>query len=164
MFFSPLADEAPPATCDACWLPGGYPELHAGTLSRATRFLDGLRAFAVHAPVHGECGGYMTLGRALVDAEGTSHAMAGLLGHVTSYARRQLHIGYRDATLLADGALGAAGRRFRGHEFHYATILQEGDACPLFATRDVIERELGNAGLRRGRVAGSFIHLIDLAC
>jgi cobyrinic acid a,c-diamide synthase len=44
--FSPLADEPPPEDCDACWLPGGYPELHAGAIAGADRFLAGLRAFA----------------------------------------------------------------------------------------------------------------------
>ena len=60
--FSPLADEPPPANCDTCWLPGGYPELHAGALSSATRFREGLRQFAETRPVHGECGGFMLLG------------------------------------------------------------------------------------------------------
>ena len=41
--FSPLADEAPDATADAVWLPGGYPELHAGTLASANVFRAGLR-------------------------------------------------------------------------------------------------------------------------
>ncbi|WP_288588699.1 cobyrinate a,c-diamide synthase, partial [uncultured Methylobacterium sp.] len=93
--FSPLADEAPPAGCDACWLPGGYPELHAGRIAAASRFLDGLHTFAGTRPVHGECGGYMVLGESLEDAEGATHRMAGLLPVATSYARRRLHLGYR---------------------------------------------------------------------
>ncbi len=56
--FSPLADEAPDASADVCWLPGGYPELHAGTIAVNARFRSGLRAFADTRPVHGECGGY----------------------------------------------------------------------------------------------------------
>src|SRR5262249_10100090 len=44
--FSPLADQAPPSDSDVVWLPGGYPELHAGTLASAHRFHAGLRAFA----------------------------------------------------------------------------------------------------------------------
>src|SRR5262249_18777007 len=63
--FSPLADEPPPDDCDACWLPGGYPELHAGALANARRFQEGLRRFAASRPVHGECGGYMVLGEGL---------------------------------------------------------------------------------------------------
>ncbi|MDT8267243.1 cobyrinic acid a,c-diamide synthase, partial [Roseomonas sp. DSM 102946] len=71
--FSPLADEAPPEGCDACWLPGGYPELHAPALAAATRFREGLRRFAGAHPVHGECGGFMVLGEALQDAAGAWH-------------------------------------------------------------------------------------------
>jgi len=60
--FSPLADEGPSASADAIWLPGGYPELHAGRLASNTGFLKGVRSFAESKPVHGECGGYMVLG------------------------------------------------------------------------------------------------------
>ncbi|MGH6853236.1 MAG: cobyrinate a,c-diamide synthase, partial [Methylocella sp.] len=62
-FFSPLANEPPPGNCDLCWLPGGYPELHAGLIAGAERFLAGLRKFAETRPIHGECGGYMVLGQ-----------------------------------------------------------------------------------------------------
>src|SRR5262245_23813721 len=65
--FSPLADEPPPASCDCCWLPGGYPELHAGALAGAQQFRSGLAQFAATRPVHGECGGYMVLGEGLED-------------------------------------------------------------------------------------------------
>ena len=160
--FSPLADEAPPSACDACWLPGGYPELHAGTLAGAKTFLEGVRAFAVTRPVHGECGGYMVLGESLEDADGATHAMAGLLPVATSYARRRIHLGYRVATLLADGMLGRAGARLVGHEFHYARELTEapGEAQALAQVTDAEGVALGLAGHRRGRVSGSFFHLI----
>ncbi|TAN73049.1 MAG: cobyrinate a,c-diamide synthase [Magnetospirillum sp.] len=159
--FSPLADQAPDPAADAVYLPGGYPELHAGRLAAATTFLAGLRAAAGRgAAVLGECGGYMVLGNALVDADGTAHAMAGLLGLETSFAQRRLHLGYRGATLRHAGALGQAGDGFHGHEFHYATILAE-QGEPLFATTDAAGDALGTCGLTAGRVAGSFIHLID---
>ncbi len=96
-FFSPLANEAPPDDCDMCWLPGGYPELHAGRLAQARGFLNGLRRFAETRWVHGECGGYMVLGQSLIDAQGAVHAMAGLLDLETSFAKRKLHLGYRQA-------------------------------------------------------------------
>ncbi|GJE25624.1 cobyrinate a,c-diamide synthase [Methylobacterium organophilum] len=160
--FSPLADEGPDPGCDLCWLPGGYPELHAGRLAAATRFLDGLRAFARSRPVHGECGGYMVLGESLEDAEGTLHPMAGLLPVATSYAKRRLHLGYRVARLLEDGVLGPAGARLVGHEFHYAA---ETSPAPdarsgLAAVADAEGTPLGHAGHRRGLVTGSFFHLI----
>jgi cobyrinic acid a,c-diamide synthase len=158
--FSPLAGEAPPEDCDSCWLPGGYPELHAGTLANATRFKDGLKAFAASRPVHGECGGYMVLGEGLVDADGTRHAMVHLLSHATSFAERRLHLGYRAATLLQDCPLGPAGTRLRGHEFHYATLVEPGADAPLADLLDAEGKALGPSGGRRGRVTGTFFHAI----
>jgi cobyrinic acid a,c-diamide synthase len=160
--FSPLADEPPPSDTDVCWLPGGYPELHAGRLAGNARFLDGLRAFAAGRPVHGECGGHMVLGAGLVDAEGGHHAMAGLLGHTTSFAKRRLHLGYRRAVLAGDTVLGPAGTAFRGHEFHYASVTEAGRDEPLFAVTDANGTVVADgSGGRRGTVTGSFFHLID---
>jgi len=162
--FSTIADVPPPEGCDACWLPGGYPELHAGRLAAATAFRTGLVRFAGTRPVHGECGGYMVLGEALIDAAGVAHAMAGLLGHVTSYAKRRLHLGYREARLLdgAEGGLwpGAAGSVIRGHEFHYASVVEPGRDRPLAELRDAAGASLGPAGGVRGHVSGSFFHAI----
>ena len=160
--FSPLADEAPPEDCDTCWLPGGYPELHAGQLAAASRFLDGLRAFAATRPVHGECGGYMVLGRTLEDADGTTHAMAGLLPVATSYRKRKLHLGYRVARLCSDGPLGRRGARVVGHEFHYASELSPAaaEADALARVTDAEGTDQGLAGHRVGYVGGSFFHLI----
>ncbi|MGJ0510648.1 MAG: cobyrinate a,c-diamide synthase [Methylocystis sp.] len=159
VFFSPLADEAPPEDCDLCWLPGGYPELHAGRLSQARNFLDGLREFARTRPVHGECGGYMVLGRVLIDAAGEGRHMAGLLDLETSFASRKLHLGYRTARLAADHCLGHRGDTLRGHEFHYATIIREaGD--PFALARDAYTEAEVPAGLRQGHVSGSFFHVI----
>lgn len=160
--FSPLADEVPDPSCDVCWLPGGYPELHAGQLAAAEQFRQGLAAFATTRPVHGECGGFMVLGEALEDAQGTSHRMMGLLGHVTSFARRKLNLGYREATMLAPSMLGQAGAILRGHEFHYATVLHAGADAPLAHLRAGDGTDLGPCGGRRGGVSGSFFHV--LAC
>ncbi len=158
--FSPLADAAPDPSCDACWLPGGYPELHAGRLAAAARFRDGLGRFAATRPVHGECGGFMVLGRALEDADGVTHAMTGLLGHVTSFARRRMNLGYRRARLMADAPIGRAGASIRGHEFHYARVIEPGRDAPLAELFDGQGAALGAAGARRGRVTGAFFHAI----
>lgn len=160
--FSPLANEAPDPSCDVCWLPGGYPELHAGRLAAAEHFRQGLASFAQTRPVHGECGGFMVLGEALEDAQGTRHRMTGLLGHVTSFARRKLNLGYREATLLSPSVLGQAGTPLRGHEFHYATVVEAGADAPLAHLRAGDGTDLGSCGGRRGVVSGSFFHV--LAC
>jgi cobyrinic acid a,c-diamide synthase len=161
--FSPLADEAPPRDCDACWLPGGYPELHAGRLAAARRFHDGLAAFAETRAVHGECGGHMVLGQWLEDADGVRHRMTGLLGHATSFAKRRLTLGYREARLLADSAIGRKGSVVSGHEFHYSTMAEAGDDPPLAMLADASGASLGAAGGRRGHVTGSWFHAIARA-
>ena len=158
--FSPLADEPPPSNCDVCWLPGGYPELHAGQLAAAARFREGLRRFAETRPAHGECGGYMVMGQSLTDASGVVHPMAGLIGVETSFAKRRMTLGYREARLATDCALGAAGAVLRGHEFHYATIIASGADEPFAFVRDVYGAPEAPAGSRRGRATGSFFHLI----
>ncbi len=160
MFFSPLNDEAPPVDCDSCWLPGGYPELHAGRLASALRFKAGLAAFAESRPVHGECGGYMVLGETLQSADGQVHAMAGLLSHETSFAKRKMNLGYRQAVMLADSPLGPKGAHVRGHEFHYAAVVMPGTDVPLAALRDGLGNVIGPSGAKRGQVSGAFFHAI----
>ena len=157
--FSPLANEAPDPAADLVWLPGGYPELHAGQLAAAARFRDGLCAHAATKPIHGECGGYMALGAGLVDKKGERHEMAGLLGLVTSYETRKLHLGYRRAVLHAPMPGQGAGAALRGHEFHYSTIIAQPDA-PLAAVTDADGTPVPETGSRRGQVTGTFFHLI----
>jgi len=156
--FSPLADEAPAADVDFIFLPGGYPELHLPCLTSAGRFHDGLRAAAArNVRIYGECGGFMTLGEAIIDDDGTSYPMAGLLRLETSFAARKLHLGYRGLTALVDFWPGLGP--VKGHEFHYTTaIAAEGE--PLFAIRDAAGRDLGTTGLVNGSVCGSYAHII----
>jgi cobyrinic acid a,c-diamide synthase len=152
--FSPLNGEVPAADADFIVLPGGYPELHAGKLAASTRFLNALRT--ANAPIYGECGGYMVLGDALIDAKGESHGMAGLLPVTTSFADRKLTLGYRSLKPLA----GPWTKPLRAHEFHFSTIHDEGAALRLFEAEDAEGHALGAIGLRRGNVMGSYAHVI----
>ncbi len=157
-FFSPLADEAPDAGCDAIYLPGGYPELHAETLSRASDFAVAMRAAAQSGKlIYGECGGYMTLGAAIIDADGNSHGMLGLLPVETSFAARKLNLGYRRFTPLGDAPWNTA---LTGHEFHYSSVVSEAGAERLFEASDAFGEKLAPMGLRSGPVCGSFAHII----
>lgn len=158
-FFSPLADEPPDTNADAVFLPGGYPELHGATLAEASTFRQGMQAAATKGTlIYGECGGYMTLGDGLIDAKGTRHAMLGLLPLETSFAVKKLHLGYRRLTPFTDlpfpGGVAA-------HEFHYASVVREGAAERLFSACDALGQPLSDMGLLRGRVMGSFAHVID---
>jgi cobyrinic acid a,c-diamide synthase len=160
-FFSPLADEAPEVTSDAIYLPGGYPELHAGKIAAASSFKARVSEAANNGVrIYGECGGYMVLGEGLVDAGGERHAMLGLLPVVTTYEDRKRHLGYRHVTPL-DGSFFE--QPMTAHEYHYSAVLSEGDADRLFQVTDALGNDLGSAGLQRAHVAGSYMHLIDLA-
>lgn len=156
--FSPLADEAPARESDAVFLPGGYPELHAGRLAANDAFLAGLRdAQRRGALIYGECGGFMVLGEYITDAKGVQHKMAGLLEIGTSFARRALSLGYRS---LRHWSALPLPKELRGHEFHYSTLDWQGEGEPLFQANDAAGRDLGRIGLRRDRVMGSYVHLI----
>jgi cobyrinic acid a,c-diamide synthase len=157
-FFSPLANEAPPVA-EACFLPGGYPELHAGKIAANTTFLNGLRNFK--GLIYGECGGYMVLGDGLVDASGQKHAMAGLLPLTTTLAKRKLSLGYRQLTPL--NTWDKCNQPLRGHEFHYSIIESQGGGLPLFHAKDAAGNDLGQIGQRVGNVMGSYAHIISVA-
>lgn len=159
IFFSPLADEAPDPRTDAVYLPGGYPELHAGRLSQARNFTTGMKqAGEAGNVIYGECGGYMTLGTGLIDADGHRHEMLGLLPLETSFQNRRRHLGYRSVQPL--GGLPWKGP-LSAHEFHYASIVSEGNAPRLFKAEDAVGSILADMGLRQGTVFGSFAHVIS---
>jgi cobyrinic acid a,c-diamide synthase len=158
-FFSPLHDEGPPPDTDAVYLPGGYPELYAKKISAAESFRAGMQASASRgALIYGECGGYMVLGDTLTDAEGKSHRMLGLLPVSTSFEKRKLHLGYRKLTPL--GGLPWHGT-LTAHEFHFASIVSEGEGDRLFEVEDAAGEKLAAIGFRRNKVMGSFAHVID---
>lgn len=161
-FFAPLAGEAPARDADAIYLPGGYPELHGGRLASASAWQEGLRDHAARGGVlFGECGGFMALGEALVDRQGMSHAMAGLLPVVTSFATPRLHLGYRRLRTRSDTPLGPAGTMLRGHLFHYASIERQAEGPALFESANAAGNDTGPLGLVSGSVFGSFAHMID---
>src|SRR5262249_32137279 len=157
-FFSPLADEASDGEADSVYLPGGYPELWADRLASAAKFGAGLRKAAADGKtIYGECGGYMVLGQALIDGEGTGHQMAGLLPLIASFAQPRRHLGSRCVSFCKDGPFGPSGSRFRGHEFHYAAVVEEDTEDPLLSVRDAAGTDLRASGLRRRSVFGPFI-------
>ena len=157
--FSPLADEAPDPSADFIFLPGGYPELHAGELASAQVFRAGMSAAAERgARIYGECGGFMVLGESIRDAEGRDHAMLGLLPLATTFAERQLHLGYRSLDPLPGCPWD---HLLKGHEFHYAKVFSEGPADRLFAACTGDGDAIGEIGLRWDNVMGSFAHVID---
>ena len=148
VFFSPLADAALPV-CDAVWLPGGYPELHAPALA-ASRFLWDSLAAHVHAgkPVLAECGGMMALFQSLQGIDGVEHALAGLLPGRVIMQKRLAGLGMQEVA-LPEGVL-------RGHAFHYSKT--ETTLSPLCTTTRP-DGQAGEAVYRQKRLTASYMHL-----
>lgn len=157
-FFSPLANDPAP-DADMIILPGGYPELHAGTLASNNIFKTSLiKSAQSGTQIYGECGGYMTLGEAIIDKDGTPHKMLGLLPLETSFTKRKLHLGYRHLNATSGPFQGD----FNGHEFHYTTATKQ-IGTPLFSATDAEGTALPDMGLIAKNVCGSYAHIIDRA-
>ena len=146
--FSPLAGDALPP-CDAVWLPGGYPELHAERLA-AQRPLWAELAAHVDAgkPLLAECGGLMSLFETLVDGDGREHALAGLLPGRVLMQKRLAGLGLQEID-LPEG-------RLRGHTYHYSR--SETPLAPLCTSVHPAGRA-GEAVYRRERLTASYLHL-----
>lgn len=164
VFFSPLADAAPPVGCAGLYFPGGYPELHAEALAANASMLAALRGLAERGlPMYGECGGYIYLMRKL-EVNGRHHALAGLLPVGCHMGERLAALGYREAEPLP-GWLPEMPGHFsllvRGHEFHYARLDHPAppECAPLWRMADAACEPRGLEGCRLGRVAGSWLHL-----
>jgi cobyrinic acid a,c-diamide synthase len=147
-FFSPLADEPVPA-CDAVWLPGGYPELHAATLAKGVHCRVTLAEHvATGRPVWAECGGMMPLFDALTTADGDEHPMWGLLpGRVVMQKR---------LAALGPQRWGTAQGELRGHTFHYSTT--ESPLHPRCRTEAQRAGGRGEAIYAQGPVRASYFH------
>jgi cobyrinic acid a,c-diamide synthase len=146
-FFSPVAGEALPE-CDAVWLPGGYPELHADALSANTALWSALRAHVdAGKAVLAECGGMMSLFEEIVDKAGTSHRFAGLLPGRAMMQPRLAALG----TQFVDLPEGTVA----GHTFHYSK--SETPLVPLCRARTA-DGQAGEAVYRRQRLTASYVH------
>ncbi len=157
LFFSPLAEAALP-TCDALWLPGGYPELHAQTIASNTALRDNLAAhIASGKPVWAECGSMMALFDTLVTADGQNLPLWGLLpGTVTMQPR---------LAALGPQQLRLAGGTLRGHTFHYSTTTTPLQAALRTALPDCDPvADEGEALWVQGSVRASYFHAWFASC
>lgn len=151
-YFSPLADTALPPGTDLLYLPGGYPELFAETLSQNTTMRASIAAYcASGGAAYAECGGLMYLGQHIITAQGQVLAMVGALPCTTSMAEAKLTLGYRTVEWH--------GLTLKGHEFHYSQLADHG----LVAEPAHISSARGAAVpvqlYRRGNVLASYVHL-----
>jgi cobyrinic acid a,c-diamide synthase len=146
-FFSPVAGDPLPE-CDAVWLPGGYPELHAAALAKNQALWQALRAHvAAGKPLLAECGGMMSLFDQVTDKAGETHAFAGLLPGISVMQKRLAALGMQFAD-LPEG-------RLQGHTFHYSK--SETTLLPIVRARTPDDRD-GEAIYRLERLTASYVH------
>jgi cobyrinic acid a,c-diamide synthase len=147
-FFSPLADDALP-TCDAVWLPGGYPELYLEALAAREALRETLhRHVDAGKPLLAECGGLLYALDTLTDKDGHIADMAGLMEGQATMQPRMAALGMQSVT-LPEGTL-------RGHSFHYAKAAIE--ATPLAGATNPNGGPTAEAVYRQGRMTASFVH------
>jgi cobyrinic acid a,c-diamide synthase len=146
--FSPLQDAALPS-CDALWLPGGYPELHAAALAHNTAMSGAIRRHIDEGkPLLAECGGLLYLLDSLTDLEGRRHAMVGALAGDAVMQERLAALGMQAVT-LPEGEL-------RGHSFHYSSLATP--LLPIARGRNPNGGATSEAVYRVGRLTASYIH------
>jgi cobyrinic acid a,c-diamide synthase len=126
-FFSPLTSSDFPEI-DGLYIGGGFPETHARELARNTAFKSRLKSLAENGlPVYAECGGLMYLGEELI-LDGTSYPMAGVLPIVFGFSKKPRGHGYTVVRVEKENPFYETGLEFKGHEFHYSTVVKWGGA------------------------------------
>ncbi len=160
-FFSPLTDSTLPPNTAGIYLGGGFPELFAETLSQNRAMKNALhRAHTAKLPIYAECGGFMYLTERLVDLNGQSHPMMGLVPGVTKMQHRLVSMGYRLVESVDGNFLIGAKTPLRGHEFHWSTWETD---VPLPAAWLVKSRRDGDTpqpnGYAADNLVASYIHL-----
>ena len=159
VYWSPLEDKALPAA-NGLYFGGGFPEVFARQLSENKPMMAAIRqAISQAMPTYAECGGLMYLSRALVDFDGRSWPMLGVIPQTVKMGER-LVLGYRRGRAIADGPLLTKGQTVTGHEFHKSSVV-ETLKRPIYKTQrywgEVNTDQL--EGYYQANLHASYVHL-----
>ncbi|RKX61901.1 MAG: cobyrinate a,c-diamide synthase [Thermodesulfobacteriota bacterium] len=171
VFFSPLRDHSLPSGVQGLYLGGGYPELHAETLSRNRDLREEILTKAQeNLPIYAECGGFLYLCRGLVQKEEPrqEYPWIGLFPFMVNIQKRRYALGYREIILKKDTILGPAGTKIRGHEFHYSNLVepisQDKSILSVYEVRNAGNSLLAPEGYAWNNTLASYIHLHFGSC
>jgi len=155
--FSPVAGDDLPE-CDAVYLPGGYPELHAAAIADS----PAIRTLGDHAaddlPILGECGGFMALCDSLT-VDDIEYRMAGVLPADVRMHDRYQALGHVELTAREDTLTAAVGGSVRAHEFHYSSADTGTDARFAFDVDGGEGIQDGRDGLTEYNTLGTYAHV-----
>lgn len=158
--FSPISDKEIPDV-DGLVFGGGFPEMFLTELSGNLSMKDSIReAAAAGMPIYAECGGLMYLCREIVDFEGETYEMAGLVPAVTRMQKKLQRVGYVTATALAESVAAPKGGQLRGHEFHFSTMEPDTEDFPwAYELQGTRQKEGHKEGYAKGNVLASYLHM-----
>lgn len=149
-FFSPIHDTEIPK-CDLIFFPGGYPESHLKKLSSNASMLESIKLFAENnGHIYAECGGMMYLGNSIISEEGKPYKMVGFFDFNSTIATKKLHLGYRKSK--------TKNYTFKGHEFHYSSLLNDKEATINATVLNARDGEINTKIHKKKHVLGSYIH------
>ncbi len=160
VYWSPLQDTELPANIQGMYFGGGFPEIFAPQLAANTNVREAIKtAILAGMPTIAECGGLMYLCQGIVDFEGKSWSMVGILPSI-SRMEKYLTLGYRRAIALEDSPLVSVGTTIYGHEFHRSSLVSTTDKALLQTYRYNSEETIGNEGWTNHLpIHASYIHL-----
>ncbi len=161
VYFSPLNDTKLPEV-DGLIIGGGFPEMFAARLERNENLRADIKGAAERGlPIFAECGGFMYLMNRLVDFDGKSFDMCGAIDGVATMTRKLQTVGYVEAELMRDCAIGKAGDVLHAHEFHFSTADVSGD---IFKCTRLRTGKQYFAGAARKNIVASYLHIHFAGC
>lgn len=150
-YFSPLRDATLPE-CELLYLPGGYPEFYLDRLSANSAMRSSIRDYAeAGGRILAECGGMMYLTRAIIDEDGSSYPMCGILDNAATMQGMKLSLGYRCVRTKA--------LELRGHEFHYSRLTEAGSEAVVAEQFGAKGNKVPTALYRYRNVLAGYTHL-----
>jgi cobyrinic acid a,c-diamide synthase len=168
VFFSPINDRELPFKLDGIYLGGGYPELHAETLSKNIFMRKAIFALCEDGmPVYAECGGFMYLCEKLITKQDMAYDMVGCFPFASRMKNRLTALGYREIRLSKTTLLGEKGLTARGHEFHYSYLEEERVTPHIHKVYEATDRsgnERSCPGYLVNQCLGSYVHLHFRSC
>ncbi|MFZ5642297.1 MAG: cobyrinate a,c-diamide synthase [Bacillota bacterium] len=154
-----------PPGLDGLYIGGGFPEMFAGDISRNKEFIQGIRlAHSLGMPIYAECGGMMLLSESVTNFNGQTHAMAGIIPGRTVMLKKRAALGYVVAEVLNKSIIAPAGRRIRGHEFHYSELRNADSSQWAYLLNKEGEGRPRPDGYVSGNVLASYLHIHFAGC
>lgn len=128
IYFSPMSDKKLPDNLSGLIFGGGYPELYMDDLSNNKSMLEDIKEkISSGIPTFAECGGYMYLLDSFKE-DVNEYELAGVCEGQSYMTNRLNNFGYVTLTADKDNLMCKKGDKINGHEFHYSTSTNLGDA------------------------------------